>query len=122
MPNTEALNRTRNLNRSQTQLESKIEKRLSSYVVGAGAVGTGVLTLALSAEAKVVYTPAHAVIPENGEFKLDLNGDGITDFGLVNRTEPGHEGNQSFVPAVQGNAALVMRARSGARPCCLCPR
>ena len=106
MPNREALNRPRDLNRSQTQLEPKLEKRLSSYVMAAGAVGAGVLTLALSAEAKVVYTPAYADIPSPGDFKLDLNGDGITDFGLVNGTELGHEGGQSLVPAVHGNAAL----------------
>jgi hypothetical protein len=106
MPNTEALNRTRELNRSQTQLESKLEKRLSSYVMAASAVAAGVLTLSLSAEAKVVYTQVYVNVPENGEFKLDLNGDGITDFGLLNRTFLGHEGGQTFVPAVHGNAVL----------------
>jgi hypothetical protein len=106
MPNTEALNRNRNLDRLQTQLESKLEKRLSAYVIATGAVGACILTLPSSSEAEVVYTPIYADIPTRGEFKLDLNGDGVTDIGLLNRTFLGHEGGQTFVPAVHGNAVL----------------
>lgn len=107
MTNPEVLIRTPNLNHAQTQLEPKIEKRLSSYVMAAGAAGVGVLTFTLPADAEVVYTPAHVSIPELGPgFKLDLNGDGIVDFGVINQTALGHIGHQSFAPAVLGNAEL----------------
>jgi hypothetical protein len=36
-----------------------------------------------AAEAKVVATPAHIVIPTNGDLiNFDINGDGQNDFGL----------------------------------------
>lgn len=50
------------------------------YALAAGAAGVGVMALAKPVEAKIVYTPAnlklHGVVP------LDLNHDGIADFGL----------------------------------------
>jgi hypothetical protein len=41
----------------------------------------GILALTQPAEAKIVYTPAHKVIPrETKDFPLDLNNDGVVDF------------------------------------------
>ena len=42
------------------------------------------LALEQPAEAKIVYTPAHHVIPPNKIYDLDLNHDGIPDFELSN--------------------------------------
>jgi hypothetical protein len=38
------------------------------------------LALLPPAEARVVYTPAHVRIPQNGSVQLDLNHDGVVDF------------------------------------------
>jgi|SRR5271165_4064785 len=63
--------------RSTTLINSKLEKNLAAYIAAATAAG-GMLALAPSAEAKVVYTAANTVI--NGKTTLDLNHDGIADF------------------------------------------
>ena len=55
------------------------------YALAAGAAGVGALCFANPAEAKIVYTPAHDAINANGGvFHIDLNHDGIADFGLSN--------------------------------------
>jgi hypothetical protein len=42
------------------------------------------LALALPAEGKIIYTPAHVVIPENSYYYIDINHDGIYDFAVFN--------------------------------------
>jgi hypothetical protein len=47
--------------------------------------GRGVLALANPVEAKVIYTPANVrIVPNAGLVRIDLNHDGIADFGLSN--------------------------------------
>jgi hypothetical protein len=53
------------------------------YALAASAAGVGLL--AQPAEARIVYTPAHAKILPNTIFGLDLNHDGIIDFYFHNR-------------------------------------
>lgn len=62
------------------------------------------MAFTIPADAEVVYTHTYKNIP--GDFTLDLNGDGIADFGLLNRTFLGHLGGQTLAPAVHGNAVL----------------
>jgi len=72
--------------RSLVSLGADLEKRLSAYAGAAVAAGVGLLALARSAEAKIVYTPAHTKIPVNGgPVALDLNHDGTADFSFSNR-------------------------------------
>jgi hypothetical protein len=55
------------------------------YALAASAAGVGALCFAKPAEARIVYTPAHVAIKANGGlFRIDLNHDGIPDFGLSN--------------------------------------
>ena len=61
---------------------TKIEKRLATYAAAASAAGVSALALAQPAEAKVVYTPANTPIKFASNMKLDLNHDGIPDFGF----------------------------------------
>lgn len=58
-----------------------VHHRLNMYVLAASATGVGALALSSPAEAKIVYTPAHVVLGFSG-YNLDLNHDGITDFGF----------------------------------------
>jgi hypothetical protein len=62
------------------RLNSVLDQRLLSYAAAASAAGVGVLAIAQSAEAKVVYTPANVAIVPNQVLPLDLNNDGAKDF------------------------------------------
>ena len=64
-------------------LSVALERQLGAYALAASAAGVGMLALAQSAEAKIVYT--HANIPiqwGRGLVQFDLNHDGINDFAL----------------------------------------
>ena len=65
-----------------SKLSDSMDRRLNMYALAAGAAGVGVLALTPPSEAKVIYTPAHIVIGAGQTYKLDLNHDGIVDFGL----------------------------------------
>jgi hypothetical protein len=62
-------------------LNNRLNKRLLNYVTAAGAAGVSVLAMTQPANAKVVYTPANRIVSFNGSH-LDLNNDGIPDFGF----------------------------------------
>jgi hypothetical protein len=57
-------------------------RRLNAYALSATAAGVGMLALAMPAEAKIVYTPAHVKIFREGYF-LDLTNDGTHDFSIL---------------------------------------
>lgn len=70
------------LPRKTANLPESIHQQLSMYVLAAG---VGALCLTQAAEAKVVYTPANVrIVPNAGLVRIDLNHDGIADFGLSN--------------------------------------
>jgi len=66
--------------RKTTNLSESTHQQLNMYAIAAGAAGVGVLALAQPVEAKIVYTAANT--PISGLVSLDLNNDGIPDFGL----------------------------------------
>jgi hypothetical protein len=53
------------------------------YALAASAAGVSLLALASPAEAKIVYTKTHRLLPGGKEIFLDLNHDGTNDFGLL---------------------------------------
>jgi len=55
---------------------------LLTYMAAAGAAGVSVLAMTQPADAKVVYTPADRTLTWIGSDFLDLNNDGIPDFGF----------------------------------------
>jgi hypothetical protein len=59
-----------------------IHQQLNMYALAAVVAVVSVLALALPSEAKIVYTTATVSMYNNGQYKLDLNHDGITDFTL----------------------------------------
>jgi hypothetical protein len=78
------------------------------YAFAASAAGVSVLALARPAEAKIVYTSAHTVIPLGfpGIVYLDLNRDGIADFKFENWWVNGTDSwlsSLSVFPAKRGN-------------------
>ena len=91
--------------REIADLSESVQHRLNQYTLLAG---VGMLAIANSAEAKIVYTPAHMKIPFGGSLQLDLNHDGINDF-VLSQSAGGRYFSYSWVGAVplmahQGNA------------------
>jgi len=107
--------------RNPSSLSAANQRRLSGYATAATAAGVGILALSTPADAEVVYTPAHHILEAEAQptqgYKLDLNGDGIADFELINSTF-GHGGNQSAKPAghnqVMGAGIYAFALASGA--------
>jgi hypothetical protein len=68
------------------KLSPLLEQGLNAYTLAAAAAGVGALCFAQPAEGKIVYTPANVKIStDRGIFWLDVNHDGIPDFGLMNQ-------------------------------------
>lgn len=59
-----------------------LEQGIDRYSLAASAVGLSVLALACPAGAEVVFTRSHVQITPDHTLILDLNHDGIADFGL----------------------------------------
>lgn len=64
------------------RLSDSTARMLDSYALAATAFGVSVLALAPASEAKIIYTPTHHVVKEGGQYKLDLNSDGVIDFTI----------------------------------------
>jgi hypothetical protein len=76
--------------RTTAELPKSLHQQLNTYALAAGAAGVGLLALAPPAEAKIIYTPAHAkVVPA---LPVDLNHDGIVDFYLNSFFDSGTHG------------------------------
>jgi hypothetical protein len=65
--------------REIVKLPQSLHSELTLYALAAGAAGVGVLALAPSADAQIVYTPTHEMIGRNGRISIDFNHDGVTD-------------------------------------------
>jgi len=88
--------------------------RLQMYSLAAGATGAGLLALASSASAEIVYTPANVTITESRlhNYALDVNHDGTADFSINATFETNHRsgGNSViFVKPATGNGAVGYR-------------
>jgi hypothetical protein len=107
--------------RTALPLATRLDKHLFAYAAAASAAGVGLLASAQSAQAKIVYT--HAKIPitvDGGNVTIDLNHDGIADFGLSNyyntfaphHNEGAHQGGVT-VGGSQANNAIVQASSKG---------
>jgi hypothetical protein len=74
----------RGKSRTTARLSVKLDKTLVAYANAASAAGVGILALSCPAAAEIVYTHVHQKLPFNKTFYLDLNHDGIADFGFNN--------------------------------------
>lgn len=119
--------------RKSANLSDSVQQQLNKYALAAGAAGVGVLVLGQTAQAKIVYTPADTNITPDHTIPLDLNHDGIVDFGfrdVYRRSHPygfDHTGVLSVVPAnaankiegfsrINGNYASALRAGASIGP------
>ncbi len=88
-----AKNQTPAQSRPASNLASNVDKGLLQYATAAGAAGVGLLALAPTAEAKVIYTPTNIPITVNGpSVPIDLNNDGVPDFYIYNVVNSGAPG------------------------------
>jgi hypothetical protein len=69
--------------REIAQINQKLDKSLAAYMLAAGAASISLLA-APSAEAEIIYTPAHTTIGPHTSLLLDVNHDGVKDFLLTN--------------------------------------
>ncbi|HEX8816929.1 MAG TPA: hypothetical protein VF753_15640 [Terriglobales bacterium] len=92
--------------------------QLNMYALAAGAAGVGALASAQPAQAKVIYYLANIPVVENGNpVQLDLNHDGIVDFGLSNvyttdavrPAEGFHQSSMNALPAQAANRVQAVR-------------
>lgn len=67
--------------RTEFPLRKNFSQRLTAYATAATAAGVGVLVLARPAEGEIVYTRVSQAL-KYGVTLLDLNNDGIADFGF----------------------------------------
>jgi hypothetical protein len=108
--------------RKPANLSQSIDQRLNSYALVAGAAGVGILALTQSAQARIVYTPAHVVIGRNSKIALDLNHDGKSDFNFqetfITTTSVGeaHSLILSVLPAHKANQIWGMDHLASALP------
>jgi hypothetical protein len=84
---------------------------LNPYALGASVAGVGLLALAQSAEAKIVYTPANITL--SSRLALDLNHDGVPDFGFDYFTFG--RGFSLLIGPVQNNNEIVDHWSQGKR-------
>jgi hypothetical protein len=90
------------------------------YAIAASAASVGMLSMVSSVEAKVVYTPAHVVIPKDTNIAryIDLNHDGILDFKLQHAFEQSSRFALSalYVFGPNGGANRVLGGRQRESP------
>jgi hypothetical protein len=70
--------------KTASNLSESVHQQINKYALAASAAGVGMLALAQSAEAKIIYTHANVHIGINRHYNLDLNHDGIVDFTIGN--------------------------------------
>jgi hypothetical protein len=65
-------------------MNPRLNQMIAAYATTASAVGVAILAAASPADAKVVYTQTRVTISGGvvGRYHLDLNHDGIVDFGI----------------------------------------
>lgn len=76
------MKRSHQFRRTPANLSEAVHRRLNLYALAASAAGAGILSLTPTAEARIVYTPAHIRISPHHMVPLDLSHDGKADFTL----------------------------------------
>jgi hypothetical protein len=106
--------------RPTSNLSQPFVQQLDMYALAATAAGVGLLAWAQPAQAKIVYTPAHIPIIQNGgPVELDLNHDGINDFQLSwayttegrRRPEGFFQSSMLVVPAQPSNRVRISKGK-----------
>jgi hypothetical protein len=73
--------------RAPSRLSTALRNQLNMYSLAASAAGVGVLALAQSAEARIVYTKTHHIIRDHSQYLLALTNK-TPDFNITNTRCP----------------------------------
>lgn len=95
--------------RPKRKLSPALYDRVSSYALAATATGVSMLALAPASAAEIVYTPAKGRVTRNVPFNIDLNGDGVVDFTILDHAKGDSFRSTQFLDVMmphQGNAAM----------------
>jgi hypothetical protein len=107
-----------------SDLSESVHQRLNMYTLAASAAGVSLLFSAQISEAKILYTPTHAVIGRGGvnSYNLDLNHDGIVDLAVqtiqdINRCPTDNDGlrRRIFDTPASGNGVEGAPLSQGSR-------
>ena len=93
--------------KAASTLPSKTSNRLNAYALAASAAGVGLLALAPSADAEIVYTPVHATIGRNGSYNLDLSNDGRVEFTIREMALTRPFGTSQILAITPANGNLI---------------
>jgi hypothetical protein len=106
------MSRARRKNRFPISLNQRLDRKLLSYSVAAGAAGVALLALAPPSRAQIVYTPTNQEMTPGGSLTLDVNNDGVPDFIIQSSLSFGCGGPRCVFqqlavwPKVAGNAVV----------------
>jgi hypothetical protein len=101
------------------RLSGKLEKNLRAYASAAGATGVSLLAVTNVADAKIIYTKIHHVIPPHHNFLLDLHKKGITDFLIANKSTVTYYNfsyDRVYVNPARANSFVGVRSQASALP------
>ena len=79
--------------------------QLSAYLTAAGAAGVGLMALAKTSEAKIVYKPTNIQVTFEAWTPVDLNSDGVSDASVL--LGPGAKGILMYAGAPAGNGVRL---------------
>jgi hypothetical protein len=68
--------------RPKARVNTSLDKNLVAYIAPASAAGVALLAATPPAAAEIVYTPVRARLTGQSTYQIDLNHDGVNDFGL----------------------------------------
>lgn len=91
--------------RVAARINPKLEKKLSAYLTAAGAAGVGLMALAKTSEAKIVYKPTNIQVTFEAWTPVDLNSDGVSDASVL--LGPGAKGILMYAGAPAGNGVRL---------------
>jgi len=97
--------------RTPSRISDSLHRQLNSYALAASAAGVSLLALTQPAEARIVYTSTHVVIPNGVRvYDLDLNHHGSTDFVLQTKfystTDQSAGTQRLMVSGANGNSCV----------------
>jgi hypothetical protein len=113
----DSMKRSSGFRDTPAHLPEMVHHQLNMYALAASAAGVGMLALAQPAEAKIIYTKANKHIRPNTMAHLDLNHDGIIDFGFNDTFASSENTGQFFAelsvfPNQKNNAVRGYAARN----------
>jgi hypothetical protein len=92
--------------RTPSRLSDSLHHQLNMYALAASAAGAGALAISQPANAEIAYTPTAVSIGPNSTVLLDLNHDGVADFGIRNMLGA-HQSSRTFDSGVFAKGAIA---------------